>query len=112
MRSGAVWGCAGEVLSFQDGGRYGRVHGGVYLQDRPSTEADMPLAYADTGNPAPGAFADGAGKFAGNTAKGALAGRYAKVTDYCGTLANPTSNKIYQNIGYEPVCDVDEYKFG
>jgi predicted GNAT family acetyltransferase len=26
-------------------------------------------------------------------------------------LANPTSNKIYMNIGYEPVCDVDEYKF-
>jgi uncharacterized protein len=27
-------------------------------------------------------------------------------------LSNPTSNKIYQQIGYEPVCDVDEYKFG
>lgn len=27
-------------------------------------------------------------------------------------LANPTSNKIYQAIGYRPVCDVDEYKFG
>jgi predicted GNAT family acetyltransferase len=27
-------------------------------------------------------------------------------------LANPTSNKIYQDIGYEPVCDVDEYNFG
>jgi predicted GNAT family acetyltransferase len=26
-------------------------------------------------------------------------------------LANPTSNKIYQAIGYEPVCDVDEYRF-
>jgi hypothetical protein len=26
-------------------------------------------------------------------------------------LANPTSNHIYQVIGYEPVCDVDEYKF-
>lgn len=26
-------------------------------------------------------------------------------------LANPTSNKIYQDIGYEPVCDVDEYRF-
>lgn len=25
--------------------------------------------------------------------------------------ANPTSNHIYQEIGYEPVCDVDEYKF-
>jgi len=26
-------------------------------------------------------------------------------------LANPTSNKIYQAVGYEPVCDVDEYRF-
>ena len=26
-------------------------------------------------------------------------------------LANPTSNKIYQAIGYEPVCDVDMYLF-
>jgi hypothetical protein len=26
-------------------------------------------------------------------------------------LANPTSNKIYQQIGYEPVADVDEYRF-
>lgn len=26
-------------------------------------------------------------------------------------LGNPTSNKIYQDIGYEPVCDVDEYRF-
>jgi len=27
-------------------------------------------------------------------------------------LANATSNKIYQDIGYEPVIDVDEYVFG
>jgi len=27
-------------------------------------------------------------------------------------LANPTSNKIYRAIGYEPVCDVDQYRFG
>ncbi|MDQ3688518.1 MAG: GNAT family N-acetyltransferase [Chloroflexota bacterium] len=26
-------------------------------------------------------------------------------------LANPTSNKIYQAIGYEPVCDVDQIRF-
>jgi predicted GNAT family acetyltransferase len=26
-------------------------------------------------------------------------------------LANRTSNRIYQDIGYEPVCDVDEYRF-
>jgi predicted GNAT family acetyltransferase len=27
-------------------------------------------------------------------------------------LSNPTSNKIYRAIGYEPVCDVDVYRFG
>jgi predicted GNAT family acetyltransferase len=26
-------------------------------------------------------------------------------------LANPTSNSIYQRIGYRPVCDVDQYRF-
>jgi predicted GNAT family acetyltransferase len=26
-------------------------------------------------------------------------------------LANPTSNRIYQRIGYEPVCDSKEYRF-
>ena len=27
-------------------------------------------------------------------------------------LANPTSNKVYRAVGYEPVCDFDEYEFG
>jgi uncharacterized protein len=27
-------------------------------------------------------------------------------------LANPTSNRIYEAIGYEPICDLDEYEFG
>ena len=26
-------------------------------------------------------------------------------------LANPTSNKIYQDIGYQPVNDIDEWDF-
>ena len=26
-------------------------------------------------------------------------------------LANPTSNAIYQRIGYRPVCDVDQWAF-
>ena len=26
-------------------------------------------------------------------------------------LSNPTSNAIYQNVGYKPVCDVDIYEF-
>ncbi len=33
--------------------------------------------------------------------------RYVFLTD----LRNPTSNHIYREIGYEPVCDVDEYRF-
>jgi predicted GNAT family acetyltransferase len=34
--------------------------------------------------------------------------------EYCALfadLANPTSNRIYQRIGYKPVCDYDEYRF-
>lgn len=27
-------------------------------------------------------------------------------------LSNPTSNDIYMSLGYEPVCDADEYLFG
>ena len=27
-------------------------------------------------------------------------------------LANPTSNRIYRAVGYQPVCDVDMYAFG
>jgi predicted GNAT family acetyltransferase len=27
-------------------------------------------------------------------------------------LANPTSNHVYQAVGYEPVGDADEYRFG
>lgn len=27
-------------------------------------------------------------------------------------LSNPTSNHIYQAIGFEPVCDVEQYRFG
>jgi predicted GNAT family acetyltransferase len=27
-------------------------------------------------------------------------------------LANPASNRLYQSIGYAPVCDMDEYRFG
>src|SRR5690606_6674272 len=26
-------------------------------------------------------------------------------------LANPTSNRLYASIGYEPVCDVDQWAF-
>jgi len=26
-------------------------------------------------------------------------------------LANPTSNRIYERLGYRPACDVDVYEF-
>ncbi|HNZ16613.1 MAG TPA: GNAT family N-acetyltransferase, partial [Anaerolineaceae bacterium] len=26
-------------------------------------------------------------------------------------LSNPTSNKIYQEVGYKPVCDYHQYRF-
>ena len=38
----------------------------------------------------------------------------ARGLDYCflyTDLSNPTSNKIYMNIGYERVCDSAEYVF-
>ena len=34
--------------------------------------------------------------------------------DYCTLftdLANPTSNRIYQRLGYQPLCDFTEYRF-
>jgi|GEM_PF-2659365 len=27
-------------------------------------------------------------------------------------LSNPTSNKIYRRLGYEPICDMRDYFFG
>jgi hypothetical protein len=29
----------------------------------------------------------------------------------CTDLANPTSNRIYQTIGYRPVCDMSDFHF-
>ena len=45
----------------------------------------------------------------------ASADQLARGRQYCflfTDLANPTSNKIYAAIGYRPVIDVDQYRFG
>jgi len=34
-----------------------------------------------------------------------------KLTNLFTDLANPTSNKIYQEVGYKPVCDYHQYEF-
>ena len=35
-----------------------------------------------------------------------------ELTNLFTDLANPTSNKIYQEVGYKPVCDYHQYSFG
>lgn len=35
-----------------------------------------------------------------------------ELTNLFTDLANPTSNKIYQEVGYEAVCDYRQYSFG
>ena len=52
--------------------------------------------------------------FASSLTAAASADQLANGRQFCflfTDLANPTSNKIYQAIGYEPVCDVDQYRF-
>jgi predicted GNAT family acetyltransferase len=40
-----------------------------------------------------------------------LLSRGYKLTNLFTDLANPTSNKIYQEVGYQPVCDYHQYEF-
>jgi len=35
-----------------------------------------------------------------------------ELTNLFTDLSNPTSNKIYQEVGYQPVCDYHQYEFG
>ncbi len=41
-----------------------------------------------------------------------LLSRGYELTNLFTDLSNPTSNKIYQEIGYQPVCDYHQYEFG
>ncbi|MGA9750319.1 MAG: PKD domain-containing protein [Acidobacteriota bacterium] len=80
---------SGDLLTFRDANQYGKVHGGVYAADQPSSEADRPLPYADV---APGSYADMGGLFSGASATSTLNGKYVKIYDYCGPLAQSTSS--------------------
>jgi len=40
-----------------------------------------------------------------------LLSRGYELTNLFTDLANPTSNKIYQEVGYQPVCDYHQYEF-
>jgi len=71
----------GELLSFQDSNRYGRVRGGAYVADQPSPELTRPFPYADVG----GAYADAQGIFQA-AADSTLNGKYVKIVDTCGPI--------------------------
>ncbi len=72
----------GEVLSFRDTNDYGKVHGGVYPNDRPAAEVDRPFAFADIGG---GLYSDAGGLFTGNDATSTLSGQYVRIQDVtCG----------------------------
>jgi hypothetical protein len=81
----------GELLRFVDGNRYGRVHGGAYPGDNHTGEADRPFPFADTGLPAPNQYADSGGLFPGDVATTSLQGKYARIQDSCGQIANTTA---------------------
>jgi subtilisin-like proprotein convertase family protein len=91
---------SGEVLALVDTNQYatGRITGGVYTMTNtgtcPSRErcgtmiANTPMPFADTGVAAPNDFASAAGLFqwTSGTARTTLSGRYADVTDVCGSV--------------------------
>lgn len=54
------------------------------------------------------------GRGYGGAAVGELTARLLETRRFCflfTDLANPTSNRLYRRIGYEPVIDVDEHRF-
>ena len=100
--------------------RVGDPDGGLLLWE----DSDGPVSLAGFGNPTPNGIRVGP-----VYTPPALRGRgyasalVAHMTDallrrghgFCflfTDLANPTSNDIYQRVGYEPVSDVEEYAFG
>lgn len=53
--------------------------------------------------------------YASNAVAAATRDQLANGRSFCflyTDLTNPTSNKIYQQLGYQPVIDVDQYRFG
>jgi hypothetical protein len=89
-----LWEAAGQVVSFVGAG--GETPNGVRIGP----------VYTPAGNRRRG--------YASSLTAAASADQLAQERQFCflfTDLANPTSNKIYQAIGYEPVCDVDQYRF-
>ena len=88
------WQDAGEVVSLTIGNRAqikGICIGGVYT----------PPAFRKRGY---------ARALVAEVSKELLARGY-ELTNLFTDLANPTSNKIYQEVGYKPVCDYHQYEF-
>jgi predicted GNAT family acetyltransferase len=91
---------------------------GAYLWDD-----DEPVSFAGCGNPTPnGARVGPVYTPPALRGRGHASALVASLTEhllaggrrFCflfTDLSNPTSNRIYQRIGYEPVADVDEYRF-
>jgi predicted GNAT family acetyltransferase len=92
--------------------------GGIYVW-----EDDEPVSLAGCGSPTPSGIRVGPvytpperrGRgYAGALTAELTATLLAGARRFCflfTDLANPTSNRIYERIGYEPVTDVDEYRF-
>ena len=97
----------GRVLAFVDANRYGQIHGGAYPGDDHVGEADRPFPFADTGLAAPDEFADGAGRFTGNSATTTLTGKYTWINDACGAIsASTTDGDIDFSLGPGLDCEV------
>ncbi len=97
----------GELLRFVDRNRYGRAHGGAYPGDNHTGEADRPMAFVDTGWPAPNQYADAGGIFPGDTATATLQGKYARIDDDCGPISNTTTDgDLDFSLGAGTDCDV------
>jgi trimeric autotransporter adhesin len=88
---------SGEVLSFDDANKYVQalVSGGVYLES-PATGGEVVRPFADA-DVSTGGFANGGGiyTYTSGAVTSALQGRYVKITDTCGAIAqaaDPSGN--------------------
>ena len=81
----------GELLAFRDSNRYGHIHGGIRPSDGIPPEENRPFPYADTGLASPNNYSDNAGNFTGTSATSTLVGKYAHISDACGSISNATT---------------------
>ena len=73
----------GDLLEFRDVNDYGSATGGVYQTDRPATERELPMPYANVGS----AYANSAGIFSGSSGSTTLNGQYVRIVDTCGSIS-------------------------